>query len=127
MATTTEDLHNLRSLLTPHGTARVKDPDFVDSEKDNTPPIANPTEGPHRMTFVVPHDDESVVNVGKADPGHNRINETGITGKTKSHVHWHTTEEPETIISLGKAAKSLKIADSRKENLIASNEGYGLF
>ncbi len=126
-ATTKQDLSHLRSLLTPGGSPRVKDPDMVDKEKDNTPAIATPTKGPHRMTFVVPHDDESVVNIGKADPGTNRINETGITGKTKSHVHWHTTEEPETILSLGLGAPSLKIHSSKGDGLIKEMKGVGLF
>jgi hypothetical protein len=121
-----QELHHLRSLLTPRTSLRMKDPDLVDKEKDNTPPIATPTKGPHRMTFVVPHDDESVLNVGKADPGAHRINETGITGMTKSHIHWQTTEEPKTILSLGKPAPSLTVASSHG-NLIASIKGHGLF
>ncbi len=121
-----QELHHLRSMLTPRAALRLKDPDLVDKEKDNTPVIATPTKGPHRMTFVVPHDDESVVNVGKADPGPHRINETGITGMTKSHIHWQTTEEPKTIISLGKPAPSLTVASSH-ENLIAKIKGHGLF
>jgi hypothetical protein len=125
-STNEQQLHQLRSMLTPRSAVRVKDPDLVDKEKDNTPPIATPTKGPHRMTFVVPHDDESVVNIGKADPGAHRINETGITGMTKSHIHWQTTEEPKTIISLGKPAPSLTVASSH-ENLIATIKGYGLF
>ena len=34
MPTTQQDLHQLRSILTPRGAARVKDPDLVDKEKD---------------------------------------------------------------------------------------------
>ncbi len=68
------------------------------------PAAANPTSGPHRYTIVVPNQggngENSIVNIGQAAPS--RINDTGITGKTKSHVHWHTTEAATmTLVSLG--------------------------
>lgn len=68
------------------------------------PAAANPTSGPHRYTIVVPNaggnGENSIVNIGQAAA--NRINDTGITGKTKSHIHWHTTEAATmTLVSLG--------------------------
>ncbi len=68
------------------------------------PAAASPTSGPHRYTIVVPNaggnGESSVVNIGQAAPS--RINDTGITGRTKSHVHWHTTEAATmTLVSLG--------------------------
>lgn len=68
------------------------------------PAAASPTSGPHRYTIVVPNaggnGENSIVNIGQA--ALSRINDTGITGKTKSHVHWHTTEAATmTLVSLG--------------------------
>lgn len=82
-------------------TTVVVDPnsEFVESSLSR-PAIAAKTAGPHRYTIMVPHDDEAIVNIGQAAP--TRINDTGITGRTKSHVHWHTTADPnKTMVALG--------------------------
>ncbi len=81
---------------------RAVDPNLtanVETDAPNVPP-ANPTSGPHRITFVVPNPDESVLSVGQACS--TRINDPGITGRTKTHVHLHTTDkDTKTMLALG--------------------------
>ena len=81
----------------------ISDP-FVETvnEKVTRPATAAPTAGPHRYTLVVPNKGElSTLNLGQADPGANRINDTGLTGHSKTHVHFAKFDDPSTIISLG--------------------------
>src|SRR5690606_3799563 len=92
---------DLGDQLQPH----VSDP-FVETVDDDArrPPIAVTTSGPHRYTVLVPNQGEnSILSLGQADPaGSPRINDTGLTGASKTHVHFHATEAPNTtMIALG--------------------------
>ena len=96
------DLRSLASELSP----RVTDPFVETVDGDATrPPTAQVTDGPHRYTIVVPNQGEnSWLNLGQADP--NRINDTGLTGQSKTHLHLHKFEAPQTMgseVSCGSA------------------------
>src|SRR5262249_28564848 len=85
------------------------------------PPVAPTTEGPHRYTINVPHEDESVLNIGQACE--TRINDTGITGRTKSHIHWHATEEPNTtMVAIG--GPTTVEMEGQGGNNLACNAGF---
>jgi uncharacterized protein (DUF2345 family) len=100
------DVAAIRDQLTPLQGARVTDPHLAQAvETDDSaaaPSVANPTAGPHRYTILVPHDDKAVLNVGQGMADANHINDIGITGRTKSHIHWHTTEGTgKSMIAIG--------------------------
>ncbi|MBM4359630.1 MAG: hypothetical protein FJ096_16125 [Deltaproteobacteria bacterium] len=104
-------------------TTVVVDPnsEFVESTVSR-PAIAAKTAGPHRYTIVVPHNDDAVVNIGQA--ASTRINDTGITGRTKSHVHWHTTADPNrTMVALGGPTNE-GWAGFQGNNFLLKNDGF---
>jgi hypothetical protein len=73
----------------------IVDPFAKFEEKEvNRPKVAEKTVGPHRYTIMVPHDDKAMVSVGQGAP--HRIKDTGITGRTNSHIHFETREGEET-------------------------------
>lgn len=114
--TLAQRVSNLESL-------RAVDPNLtanVETDAPNVPP-ANPTSGPHRITFVVPNPDDSVLSVGQACA--TRINDPGITGRTKTHVHFHTTvDDTKTMLALGVGTHE-GWAGHEKNNL-AANKGF---
>lgn len=74
------------------------------------PEVCGPTRGPHRLTIQAPFDDETVFNLGHGKPegGPRHIKDNGITGRTKTHVHFHTKAagpagkpDVQTMIALG--------------------------
>jgi len=72
------------------------------------PPVCGPTNGPHRLTIQAPFHDETVFNLGHGKPegGPRHIKDNGITGRTKSHVHFHTKNEAvQTMAALGGPTK----------------------
>ena len=71
----------------------VLDPDDFDPKTVTRTVVAKPTEGPHRWTLYVPHDEHARISVGKAHPS---MGEDGIALETKSHIHlWtHSLEDP---------------------------------
>src|SRR4051812_13766003 len=83
---------------------RAVDPDLTANLETDAPnvPAANPTNGPHRATWVVPVPDDTTVSFGAASP--QRINDVGITGKTKTHIHWHVNGGTKTVVTLGSSA-----------------------
>src|SRR4051794_26489547 len=83
-----QQIDDLRDQLQPLSALRVTDPDHAGIETDNTPAPGQPTTDPHRITLVVPTPDETVFSLGMGAP--TRIKDTGITGRTKTHVHFHT-------------------------------------
>lgn len=100
---------------------------MVESDDVSRPATATSTKGPHRYTVVVPNvgggDEASVLNVGVgAADKKARIIDAGITGRTKSHIHWHVqaTGGPETMVALGGGTKegftSFKGIDHLKDN-----------
>src|SRR6185369_5984097 len=69
---------------------RPADPAMTHKDGDaNRPSPGKPTEGPHRISIEVPHDDETALNLGAASPV---IDDDGITGRTKTHVHFYVKE-----------------------------------
>jgi hypothetical protein len=75
-----------------------------DKKKVCRPAVAPTTVGPHRYTIMVPHNDRAMLSVGQASSKH--INDTGITGRTDSHIHWHTLNSAnacglQTMVALG--------------------------
>lgn len=91
------DLRALASELSP----RVTDPFIETADGTATrPPTAQVTAGPHRYSIIVPNQGEnSWLNLGQADP--NRINDTGMSGMSKTHIHFHKFDSPATIVALG--------------------------
>lgn len=90
------DLSELASHLAPS----LKDPatDFVEGDASRPKP-AKKTEGPHRLSIVVPHDEGSVFNLGQGSP---YLGDAGITGRTNTHVHFFATPaDSKTMLSLG--------------------------
>lgn len=74
---------------------------FVETDAAR-PPVAPTTAGPHRYTIYVPNNDQSIVNVGQGVTGDTRIKDTGITGKTNSHIHWEVKGKAnKTLVTLG--------------------------
>lgn len=96
------DLDDMAANITP----TVIDPTIpnVESDDPSRPATASPTTGPHRFTVVVPNkggnSENSILNVGQGGPS-TRIQDTGITGMTKTHIHWHTKDAPQTMVLLG--------------------------
>lgn len=116
------DLSDLGEKLSPH----VTDPfvDTVDGQA-HRPATAHTTAGPHRYTILVPNQGEnSILSLGQADPaGAPRLNDTGLTGASKTHVHFHTTEGPNTtMIALGGPTRHGWAG--YKGNQLASNAGF---
>src|SRR5262249_17049953 len=61
----------------------------------------HPTHDPHRITFVVPTPDDTVLSLGHGvEDNPKRIKDTGITGRTNTHIHFHT-KTPQTMLLLG--------------------------
>ncbi len=95
------DLDSLAAQLNPV----VIDPTLpmIETDDPTRPATASPTNGPHRFTIVVPNAggnaENSILSVGQAGPA-DRIQDTGITGMTKTHVHFHT-KEVQTMVLLG--------------------------
>lgn len=101
--------------------------DFVESNVSR-PAVAARTSGPHRYTIVAPHTDAAVLNIGQACP--TRINDTGITGRTRSHIHWHVTDVSKTMLCLGGGTREGFVghaANNLESNagFMAVTEGYG--
>ena len=61
---------------------------------------AGPTGGPHGISIVAKKNDQSVFNVGAGNDEQAGVKDDGITGSTKSHVHFFA-ETSKTAISLG--------------------------
>ncbi|MBN4059144.1 hypothetical protein JYT22_00660 [Endomicrobium sp. AH-315-J14] len=100
------DIVQLLGNTTTSVTEVITDPqaEFNDATPKR-PTVAEITAGPHRYTIMAPHDDESIVNIGHGTPEEKRLKDHGITGRTKSHIHWHTTEPPQTMLALGGVTK----------------------
>jgi uncharacterized protein (DUF2345 family) len=83
---------------------RISDPaaQFIDTSASR-PSTAATKRDPHRYTIVVPTDDDAVVNVGAADG--TRTLDKGIVARTKTHVHLHAKDKPQTMVALGQGAK----------------------
>lgn len=109
---------------TPLPTIRASDPDHAGVEVDNTPSPAAPTNDPHRITFVVPTPDLTVLSLGMGAPLATRIKDTGITGRTKTHVHFHTTETPKTMVLLGNPTQ--EGWDAYKGNVLGTATGFAM-
>ena len=96
------DLDEMASHITP----TVLDPTIpmVETDDPSRPATATPTNGPHRYTVVVPNKggngENSIFSVGQAGPA-DRIRDTGITAMTRTHIHWHTVDAPQTMVLLG--------------------------
>jgi hypothetical protein len=102
-----DEARAIRSKLQVSGTPPLQDPNVAGTvEVKNRPKVAQPTSGPQRLTSVVPFD-TTVFSLGQKSPDKARINDVGITGRTKHHVHLHTTELPATLVSLGGPASSV--------------------
>ena len=83
------------------------------------PPAAAPTHDPNRYTLHVPTD-RAVLSLGKASSAW--INDTGITAKTDTHIHWHTADKPApTMVLLG--GPSTTAFEGYRDNACGSNTG----
>ena len=110
MSNVQAELDDIRQTLTPLSASRAVDPNLPADLEGGTnvaaPRPATPTTDPHRVTFVVPQPEGVVVSFGQGGPA-DRIEEPGITGKTKTHVHWQTFDAPwPTFMVLGDKTKT---------------------
>lgn len=96
---------------------------FVETDAAPSPAVAPPTAGPHRYTINVPHDDASIFSVGQGCA--TRIADTGITGRTNTHIHFETRETAKTIVSLGGPTEDAMIF-SYDEPVLGSSAGYAM-
>lgn len=105
---------------------RALDPDLTANLETDAPnvPAANPTNGPHRVTFVVPVPDETQVSFGAASP--QRINDVGITGKTKTHIHWHVHGGTKTVVTLGSGATTAGNVPAYDATIPTAGSGYAM-
>jgi uncharacterized protein (DUF2345 family) len=101
---------------------------MVESDDVSRPATASPTKGPHRYTVVVPNEpaanEASILNVGVgATDKKVRIIDAGITGRTKTHIHWHTFGAPQTMVALGGPTKE-GFAGFKGKNDLETNRGF---
>ena len=124
-----------QGLVEIKGLTIVVDPkdDKVAKKDRKTPANSGPTKDDHRFTVSAPTPDESVFSVGKGSAAgieHSslkHIKDTGITGRTKSHVHFETTGDPQTILSLGgPATDSRLISDFFQGVVPRASVGYSM-
>lgn len=97
--------------------------EYIETEASRPAP-AQQTSGPHRYTILAPHTDASKVNIGMASP---HIPDTGITGQTTSHIHWHTVGNPDGRTSMlllgGSTNRGFAGFDG---NVLGRAEGYAM-
>lgn len=88
------------TMPTPGPSSFMSDPDLLGQVQPNYDMVecAPPTGDPNRYTVYVPFD-LTTFSLGKESS--RWIRDPGITGRTQHHVHFHTTETPKTMISLG--------------------------
>ncbi|AUX44349.1 uncharacterized protein SOCE26_058130 [Sorangium cellulosum] len=100
MSTLTPTDIDIDTLLNPKTSPSVRDPDFPATIEISPEVPSAQTTDPHRLTLYVPTPDATVVSLGKG--ASDRIPETGITGKTNTHIHWETVSDPaRTLVMLG--------------------------
>lgn len=119
------DVAALKGMLNPRATPRVTDPDLTANMETDAVAPANPTSGPHRVTFVVPTPDHTTVSFGAA--ASTRINDPGITGRTDTHVHWHVATGATTqgVVILGKGSQDVRLTDY-DGSVVSGVNGYAM-
>ena len=124
-STVQAELDELRGMLNPRATPRVTDPDLTANMETDAVAPANPTAGPHRVTFVVPSPDHTTVSFGAA--ASTRINDPGITGRTDTHVHWHvaTGDTTQGVVILGQGSQDVRLTDY-DGSVVSTVNGYAL-
>lgn len=112
------------TLPAPSASSFVCDPDLLADVQPNYDAVecASPTNDPNRYTVHVPFD-QTTLSLGKESS--KWIKDPGITGRTLHHIHFHTTETPKTMVSLGGAAKNEGF-DGFDGGVIKKNEGFSM-
>lgn len=108
----------------PSAASFISDPDMLAEIQPNydTVECAAPTNDPNRYTVHVPFD-LTTLSLGKESS--RWIKDPGITGRTKHHIHFHTTEEPKTMVSLGGPAANEGF-DGFDGGVIKKNAGFSM-
>lgn len=112
------------SMPAPSAASFISDPDMLAEIQPNydTVECAAPTSDPNRYTVHVPFD-LTTLSLGKESS--RWIKDPGITGRTKHHIHFHTTEEPKTMVSLGGPAAHEGF-DGFDGGVIKKNAGFSM-
>lgn len=112
------------TMPTPSPASFMSDPDLLGQIQPNydTVECAPPTGDPNRYTVHVPFD-LTTLSLGKESS--RWIKDPGITGRTKHHIHFHTTEEPKTMVSLGGPAANEGF-DGFGGGVIKINNGFSM-
>lgn len=118
---------DLNDALTPLQAARLHDPgitNLIDTPEHPAP--AAQTTDPHRITFMLPNSENTIFSLGEAAPHDAKhINNTGITGRTDQHVHFHTTDgELQTMLVLGHGASADEQLNGYKGNVLQRGNGF---
>jgi hypothetical protein len=89
-------------------------------------PFASILHHSHRYTIHVPDEDEqSVLNMGAGDRGRD-LPDAGISARTTSHIHVHTTKEASSsFVALGGATAAERPGLLDPKKVLASNHGIG--
>jgi hypothetical protein len=112
------------TLPAPSASSFMSDPDLLAEIQPNYDMVecAAPTNEPNRYTVHVPFD-LTTLSLGKESS--RWIKDPGITGRTKHHVHFHTTETPKTMISLGGPAANEGF-EGFDGDVIKRNNGFSM-
>jgi hypothetical protein len=120
MSNDDNDVSNAPPNPKPREASPFRDPAWgsvADLERTDT---ADPTKSANRLTFTVPTPENTVLSLGQKGD-----HDAGITGQTKSHVRWLTTDL-KTVVSLGKKPEesAAQIASFVQPSF---EDGYGMF
>ncbi|MEZ4293793.1 MAG: hypothetical protein R3B70_02370 [Polyangiaceae bacterium] len=112
------------TMPTPSPASFISDPDTLGEVSPNydTVECSTPTNEPNRYTVHVPFD-LTTLSLGKESS--RWIRDPGITGRTKNHVHFHATEDPKTMVSLGGPAANEGF-DGFDGDVIKRNRGFSM-